>query len=66
MYKVLVNLGYNFFAQTNRCRKHTGAYRGLKVAPVYLARVGLDSTRKKHIYQIDHILQDLKPNMNHN
>ena len=33
-----------FFAQKNPCGKHTDAYRGLKVAPGYLARAGPDST----------------------
>ena len=38
------NLGCNFFALKNTCRKHTDAYRGIKAAQKYSARVGPDRT----------------------
>ena len=39
-----------FSSLKNPCRKHTDAYRGLKVAPVYLARTGPDSTSVPYLY----------------
>ena len=43
-------MGCNFFSLKQSCRNHTDAYKGLKVAPGYLAHAGPDSTRDKLAY----------------
>ena len=45
------NLGCNLFCtKTIPCRKPTDAYRGLKVAPVFLAHSGPDRNRQSLDY----------------
>ena len=45
LYRVLGTLGCNFFfLNTKPCRNHTNAYRGIKLAPGYLAHASPYST----------------------